>query len=909
MLKKKFKNARLRNLILFLVVAFVFILVSAEELGGLYSERENLTNTTIIQKANYTEPIEKVLRSVRVSGDNPFNSKSYKFTLTGNEINYDIQTEMINGKVKVKVISPDIKDYDVLNSTKDKITLIEKEDVFNVRKIELENQEYEKLDPETQEPIKDNEGKVIKEKIYEEVFAVKKEITIYEKIPLEIDKQITYISKKIEGDKYVYEFEIDPKTETHFKLGENSIESELTADLVAYYKLDETSGVWVYNAEGNSSYNGTASHVRIFTSEIVGMINTGADFTQGDDFILLNSAPVTADGEKSISYWFKTPSTLSGTYAIISTRPSGSTSVGFGFQVYFVSGSTSKIMYFHTGKGDVSKDVTLSTNTWYNVVVTTSAYSGGMTVKLYLNGEELTDLAGSITGSRLDGNFWIGRQSTAYANSYIDEISMFDRIINSTEVSFLYGSGTPPSYPFNPSMSPPSATLNIPINNSYEECEKNVNFNCSASDNLNLKNVTWYLWNSTGSLVNSSSINLTGVSNSTIFINNFTYFDNYTWNCLFYDNDSNLGWANDNYTLKIIFSNLTILNPTNLNPTNTSNGSKILINFLYQENNINITSGINLESILIGGQEAVVVSSGTSATYPLDYEDFEGYSEGTQPNPIGNWTQATFDTDNWYVYTGDGESTSTGPTADYDGYYAMVETSDGYCTRPDTAVLYRSPEIDFDNYNIVNVSFAYNMYGSTMGTLHIKENSTGTWLSVWNKTGDQGTSWYTTEVSLTGKTGTGSIAIWMNCGSAYTSDAAVDSVNITAYTTEEFAWIDGIGWQVNVTAPNMTDGLKDLFLNLNSNSLTINDTQTNAIQYGLDGGDSCAYTSGNWIIDCSDNCLIDSPVDLGGNNISIIGTGTFITTANITNFNNLYIKGTDSSNICRVTCSGGGCFR
>jgi len=73
--------------------------------------------------------------------------------------------------------------------------------------------------------------------------------------------------------------------------------------------------------------------------------------------------------------------------------------------------------------------------------------------------------------------------------------------------------------------------------------------------------------------------------------------------------------------------------------------------------------------------------------------------------------------------------------------------------------------------------------------------------------------------------------------------------------------------------------------------------------------DSCTYSSGDWEIDCSDNCVIDSNVDVGGNDISIIGTGTFTTSANISDYGLLHIEGTDSSNICRVTCESGGCFK
>jgi len=76
--------------------------------------------------------------------------------------------------------------------------------------------------------------------------------------------------------------------------------------------------------------------------------------------------------------------------------------------------------------------------------------------------------------------------------------------------------------------------------------------------------------------------------------------------------------------------------------------------------------------------------------------------------------------------------------------------------------------------------------------------------------------------------------------------------------------------------------------------------------------DTCSPTSpltSNHLFDCADNCIQSTNLDAGGFNISVIGTGTFvINEANITNFKKITIKGTDSSNICKVTCKNG-CFR
>lgn len=45
--------------------------------------------------------------------------------------------------------------------------------------------------------------------------------------------------------------------------------------------------------------------------------------------------------------------------------------------------------------------------------------------------------------------------------------------------------------------------------------------------------------------------------------------------------------------------------------------------------------------------------------------------------------------------------------------------------------------------------------------------------------------------------------------------------------------------------------------------------------------DSCTYSSGNWEVDCSDNCTIESNTNIGGNNLSFTGAGDFRLNANI----------------------------
>ena len=153
-----------------------------------------------------------------------------------------------------------------------------------------------------------------------------------------------------------------------------------------------------------------------------------------------------------------------------------------------------------------------------------------------------------------------------------------------------------------------------------------------------------------------------------------------------------------------------------------------------------------------------------------------------------------------------------------------------------------------------------------------------------------------------------------------------DTIEISANVTEDYP--DTV--YVNITYPNTTvvrldlsnalggkynnsfiipnvAGQYNLSFFANDSVGNINDTE--ASYFVTSSLDSCTYSdSGNWEVDCSDNCLIDSSVDLLGNNVSIIGSGSFVATADITNFTDLYIAGASASSRCEVYCSEGGCF-
>lgn len=112
----------------------------------------------------------------------------------------------------------------------------------------------------------------------------------------------------------------------------------------------------------------------------------------------------------------------------------------------------------------------------------------------------------------------------------------------------------------------------------------NQTFNCNSSSINALRNMSFFIWNSTA-LVNSSNVIISGYNNGTTFSYNFTSEDTYYWNC---QSSNSLGFvstASGNYSIvyDITKPNVSILSPINnsymslgrFNSTLNENGSCI----------------------------------------------------------------------------------------------------------------------------------------------------------------------------------------------------------------------------------------------------------------------------------------------------------------------------------------------
>ncbi|MFA5856149.1 MAG: S8 family serine peptidase [Candidatus Pacearchaeota archaeon] len=159
---------------------------------------------------------------------------------------------------------------------------------------------------------------------------------------------------------------------------------------------------------------------------------------------------------------------------------------------------------------------------------------------------------------------------------------------------------------------PPIVNLTSPLDNHINEINSNETLICNFTD-LQLKNVTYYIWNSSGAIIYQTTLNITGEYNQTSINFSRPGSGSYKWNCKVYDRTSNFAFANANYS--IFFENLSVslISPDNNILTNNDTNLSCLSQTVLQYNLTNVTfylwnssgSIINQTSINISGNSNV----------------------------------------------------------------------------------------------------------------------------------------------------------------------------------------------------------------------------------------------------------------------------------------------------------------
>ena len=261
--------------------------------------------------------------------------------------------------------------------------------------------------------------------------------------------------------------------------------SDLNTDLIAYYKMDEGSGVVI---DSFGPWNGT----NVGADNTTGIIKSSYNFIPANSDRISVSANIPDDNSSySISFWAYIDDTGTNTYPIHKND-------------YFqISGGN---MLWRSGLGTA-----ISPGQWYHFVGT----NDGAKNYFYKDGSLVGTNAGGSFTSTANTLFLGARANTPdkFYDGKLDEIGFWARNITAEEVTQLYNGGAGISFI---STFPASVILNSPINH-FNTTNPLINFNSTVTTfSLNLDNVTLFI-NDVG-----NDTNVSGTEGEYIFTKSFT---------------------------------------------------------------------------------------------------------------------------------------------------------------------------------------------------------------------------------------------------------------------------------------------------------------------------------------------------------------------------------------------------
>jgi len=298
--------------------------------------------------------------------------------------------------------------------------------------------------------------------------------------------------------------------------------------LKAYYQLDESSGDAIDSKDGN---NGTVTGA---TQSSTGIINTGYSFDGVDDTVIASGIGNSEVG--SINFWMKSSQytgslgiAMVGTQAGLTQSQIGVYSGGTNFGVFPHDTSSGAGFIQMTSTSDSSD---MFDNTYHMVTITFTATASS--TKIYVDGvsQTIEQLNGYTSNPRLVDYLRLGNRYDAGEdyNGNLDEIGIWDRALNSTEITELYNYDGGLAY----GEETLTVTLDSPINASTIS-DVGINFSVSGNNlssiSANWTNVTYNIWYDNSTVFNSTTVDFTDSDtfNKSLFIDEFVLAD-YHWN-------------------------------------------------------------------------------------------------------------------------------------------------------------------------------------------------------------------------------------------------------------------------------------------------------------------------------------------------------------------------------------------
>jgi len=226
----------------------------------------------------------------------------------------------------------------------------------------------------------------------------------------------------------------------------------LTDNLVAYYKLDETSGN-AADSVGSNTLTATS------TTWTTGKINNGWVASASGGKLLSTTSPLTGSGDWTFNCWIN-PNSTGTNINVVDFGDSSQVSKSIMF-IYRL-GSDDKIHVDTAGAGLITSGSTYNSNAWYMLTLTKS----GNNFALYMNNS--ADGTGTTTGVTLGSNLLsIGYDNPnsrwSWTTGGIDEVGFWTRVLSGAEITQLYNSGAGLAYPMTTASASTSTGLLLKI--------------------------------------------------------------------------------------------------------------------------------------------------------------------------------------------------------------------------------------------------------------------------------------------------------------------------------------------------------------------------------------------------------------------------------------------------------------
>lgn len=323
--------------------------------------------------------------------------------------------------------------------------------------------------------------------------------------------------------------------------------------LVSYYKFDETSGSVAEDVHGTN--NGT-----IYGNPILNVpakINTSYYYDGTDTVNVSNDASLNfGTSNFSVQAWINSSDLAYN--RIIVGKIDQANSKYWDFQI-MANGS----IRFHTNPNDNPtpySSTTVEDGSFYHVVAVRKVIGGGNTnLSIYVNGVLENSVIKTTANVSNPGQLMIGAfeaSSPPFYEGVIDEVGIWNRTLNPTEITELYNSGNGLAYQLTIAEVGIDVTLQTLENNTITT-NSNETFNSTLNPgSYNLTNATQFIWFENGTLFNETFRTFSGneTQHFTVDISNLVPGDFY-WNVLGVQGNGgglNSSYADNNFTFEFV---------------------------------------------------------------------------------------------------------------------------------------------------------------------------------------------------------------------------------------------------------------------------------------------------------------------------------------------------------------------